>query len=74
MHALLQGHLGEAFVRNPLIVLLLPFFLGWGLVSMVRSVRDQDFVWPIIPMWFLRAVLVLSFVFMLARNTILSLG
>ena len=66
--ALLQGKVQEALHWNAMVVLFLPFAVGFFAVTYWRAVKPASFSWPTIANKVLALFLVLSGIFTLVRN------
>ncbi len=67
MYQLLHGHAFTAFRFNPLLMISLPFILGYGARFLVRASRGQSCEVNIRPRW-LWTILVILVVFSVVRN------
>jgi uncharacterized membrane protein YjjB (DUF3815 family) len=66
--SLLHGNVSEAFHLNALITLMLPFALGYGIVSYRRLLRDGVFHWPQLPPAAIYAIATATVSFAIVRN------
>lgn len=68
LHALMSGDLHAAAGLNLFSVLLLPLLAGWGVLLLLRAVRDNRWQAPAVPGWLLVLTLAVMGVFTIARN------